>query len=275
MSKMSSEQKYIHGYSSIEQERLRRQAELTEFVIYQDVNFSQIDHLLEVGCGVGAQTQILLRRFPRLKITCIDVNDDQIKAARQTLGDLDYARDRFDIHKMNAEKMVFPDSTFGGAFICWVMEHMPNPTRVLSEVRRVLRPGARIVITEVMNFSYFLDPYCPAIWKFWMAFNDYQYDRGGDPFVGVKLGNFLRDTGYTDVRTHIKFMYADKREIELREKLLKDREELMMSAVDELLQAGQVDNALVEEMKREFREVMKNPNAITFDSFMQATARVP
>ncbi len=270
-----TEQKYIHGYSTVEQDRLRRQAELTEFVIYQDVNFSQTEHLLEVGCGVGAQTQILLRRFPHLKITCIDINDEQLQAARETLGQLDYARDRFEIHKMNAEKMTFAENTFGGAFICWVMEHMPNPMRVLGEVRRVLKPGSRIVISEVMNFSYFLDPYCPAIWKFWMAFNDYQYDRSGDPFVGVKLGNFLRDAGYTDVRTNVKLMYADKREPELREKLLRDREELMLSAVDELLRAGQVDKELVDSMKREFHDVMKNPNAITFDSFMQATARVP
>lgn len=269
------DQKYIHGYSPIEQDRLRRQAELTEFVIYQDVNFSQTDHILEVGCGVGAQTQILLRRFPRLKASCIDINDEQLAAARETLGALDYARDRFEIHKMNAEKMTFPENSFGGAFICWVMEHMPNPARVLSEVRRVLRPGSSVFITEVMNFSYFLDPYCPAIWKFWMAYNDYQYDRGGDPFVGVKLGNLLRDAGYTDVRTHVKLLYADKREPELREKLLHDREELMMSAVDELLQDGHVDGTLVEAMKREFHDVRKNQNAITFDSFMQATARVP
>lgn len=272
---METEKKYIHGYSEVEQDRLRRQAELTEFVIYQDVNFSQTENLLEVGCGVGAQTQILLRRFPRLRITCIDINDEQLQAARTGLGALDFARDRYKIQKMNAEKLTFPEDSFDGAFICWVMEHMPNPARVLSEVRRVLRPGSRIVISEVMNFSYFLDPYCPAIWKFWMAFNDYQYDRSGDPFIGVKLGNFLRDTGYTDVRTHVKLMYADKREPELRDKLLRDREELMMSAVEELLSAGQVDKELVEEMKREFQSVKKNPDAITYDSFMQATARVP
>jgi len=266
---------YIHGYSEVEQERLRRQAELTEFEIYSEVNFSMVENLLEVGCGVGAQTQILLRRFPRLKATCIDINDAQLEAARRTLGDLDYARGRHEVLKMNAEKMSFPDSTYGAAFVCWVMEHMPNPMRVLSEIRRVLKPGGRVVITEVMNFSYFLDPYCPAIWKFWMMFNDFQYDRGGDPFVGVKLGTFLRDAGFTDVRTNVKLMFADKREPELRTKLLRDREELMLSAADELLKSGQVDVELVEAMKKEFTEVLKNPNAITFDSFMQATARVP
>jgi ubiquinone/menaquinone biosynthesis C-methylase UbiE len=268
-------QSYIHGYSPEEQDRLRRQAEFMEFLVYQNVDLSEISNLLEVGCGVGAQTQIILRRFPHLKLTCIDLNDEQLAVARDHLGKAKYAEGRFEILKMNAEKMTFADDSFQGAFFCWVLEHVPNPARVLSETRRVLAPNSRVFITEVTNFSFFLDPYCPSIWKFWMTFNDFQYDRGGDPFVGVKLGNLLRDTGFTDVHTNVKVVYADKREPERRHKLLLYWQDLMMSAVDELLKSDRVTAELVESMKKEFAEILKNPNSIIFDSFMQATARVP
>ncbi|OFZ17834.1 MAG: methyltransferase [Bdellovibrionales bacterium RBG_16_40_8] len=266
---------YIHGYSKEEQDRLYRQAEFMEFLVYRDVNFSQIDNIVEVGCGVGAQTQILLRRFPHLKSTCIDINDSQLKVAKRHLQTLGYAKDRYIIHKMSAEKMTFSDSTFQGAFLCWILEHVPSPSRILSEVRRVLAPGANIYITEVMNFSFFLDPYCPAIWKFWMTLNDCQYDRGGDPFVGVKLGNFLRDTGFTDVHTKMLTLYVDKREPELREKVILHWQDLIMSAVDELVSQSRVTRDHVLAMKKEFKDILKNPNAILFDSFMQAQARVP
>jgi SAM-dependent methyltransferase len=176
---------------------------------------------------------------------------------------------------MNAEKMAFPDDSFDGAFLCWVLEHVPHPVRVLSEVRRVLKPGARVYITEVMNFTFFLDPYCPAIWKFWMTMNDLQYDSGGDPFVGVKLGNFLRDTGYTDVETRNLNFYVDKRQPELRERVILHWQELIMSGVDELLKQNRVTPEHVEAMKKEFAGILKNPNSILFDSFMQATAKVP
>lgn len=273
--KKLKKQMYIHGYSREEQDRLRRQAEFLEFLVFRDVNFSQTENVLEVGSGVGAQTQILLRRFPNIHVTCVDINEKQIDSAKATLKTLGYAKNRYDIQVMSAEKLTLPDNSFDGAFFCWILEHLPNPLRVLTEARRVLRPGSRVVITEVMNFSFFLDPYCPAIWKFWITLNDYQYDQRGDPFVGVKLGNFLRDAGFSDVQTNLLSLYADKREPELRTKVITHWEELICSAAPELLNKKRVSQELVKEMKNEFKTIKANPNAILYDSFMQATARVP
>ena len=45
-----------------------------------------------------------------------------------------------------------------------------------------------------------------------MAFNDFQYDSGGDPFIGAKLGNLLLAGGYRDVVTEIKTVHFDNRE---------------------------------------------------------------
>ena len=82
--KVSSEG-YVHGYSSIEQERLKYQARFTEQSIYGSLDLSDISSLLEVGVGVGAQSEILLRRFPNIKITGIDQSTTQLNAARDYL----------------------------------------------------------------------------------------------------------------------------------------------------------------------------------------------
>jgi ubiquinone/menaquinone biosynthesis C-methylase UbiE len=165
---------YLHGYSPVEQDRLRRQAEFAEHMVYRDVDLSDADRLLEVGCGVGAQSSILLRRFPKLKLTGIDLNEQQLTAAQQTLSQLSYAQGRYDIKKMDAQNMDFEAHSFDAAFLCWILEHVPDPIQILNEVRRVLRPGAVVYVTEVVNSSFFLDPYSPNLWKYWMAFNDYQ-----------------------------------------------------------------------------------------------------
>ena len=72
---------YLHGYSKEEQDRLLHQAEMTENTIYQGIDFSDAKHVLEVGSGVGAQTEILLRRYPKLNLTCVDLNESQIQVA--------------------------------------------------------------------------------------------------------------------------------------------------------------------------------------------------
>jgi ubiquinone/menaquinone biosynthesis C-methylase UbiE len=265
---------YLHGFSETEQQRLRTQAEFAEHSVYQNVNFSGVKNIIEVGSGVGAQTEILLRRFPKLHITGIDLNDKQIDAAKKFMATQPNAQGRYEFQKMSADNLKFEASTFDGAFLCWILEHVPNPGQVLSEVRRVLRPGSEIVITEVMNSSFFLDPYSPCVWKYWMAFNDYQYDHAGDPFIGAKLGNLLTQVGYHQVKTEIKTWHFDNRQPVQRKHTIHYWTDLLLSAADSLVKEKYVDEETVVKAKEELDRVANDPNAVFMYSFMQASGRV-
>lgn len=263
---------YVHGFNQVEQDRLRRQAGFTEYSIYKDINFSSVNHLLEVGCGVGAQSEIILRRFPHLKLTGIDLNEAQVKACKKSLSQLAYAQGRADIQLMDASQMEFSANSFDGAFLCWVLEHLPSPLQVLSEVRRVLRPGSRIVVNEVMNHSFFLEPYGPNVWKYWMAFNDFQHDHAGDPFVGAKLGNMLAAVGFQNVETNVISWHLDNRNPEKRKEVIEYWSELLWSAEEQLISNEMVSQELVSQAKEEMRRAQRDPNAVFFYSFMQAKA---
>ena len=76
---------YIHGYSTSEQDRLYQQARFLEERLYSSVDFSRAKRILEVGSGVGAQTEILLERFPHLHIDCVDSSEAQLERARKHL----------------------------------------------------------------------------------------------------------------------------------------------------------------------------------------------
>ena len=265
---------YLHGFSSVEQARLLKQARLAESVLFHDIDYTGLKRLIEVGSGVGAQTEILLRRFPDLHVTCVDLNAAQLDAARGHLGAMPWLKDRYALQQANAMELPFEARSFDAAFLCWVLEHVPSPARVLSEVRRVLAPGAVVYATEVMNASFLLDPYSPNVWRYWMAFNDFQIDSGGDPFVGAKLGNLMLAGGFRDVTTEIKTFHFDNRDPARRKNMVAFWEELLLSAADQLLDAGKVTQDTVDGVRREMHEVQNDPNAVFFYSFVQARAVV-
>lgn len=265
---------YLHGYSAEEQNRLTEQAEFLEFNVFQDINFSDNEHILEVGCGVGAQSKILLRRFPQLKITGVDLNEAQLERLMQRIDNGELPVDRMSALHANAEKLPIENETFDGAFFCWILEHVPHPEKILAETKRVLKKGSKVVITEVMNASFFLDPYSPNVLKYWAAFNDYQYENAGDPFVGVKLGNYLLSQNYKQIQTKVKPLYFDNREPIKRERAIRYFTKLLLSAAPQLMEAGCVDHETVEAMKIELDSIAQNPSAVFFYTFIQATAEV-
>lgn len=265
---------YLHGFSPTEQARLLKQARIAESTIFRNVDYPGARRLLEVGSGVGAQTEILLRRFPELHATCVDLNEAQLDAARRHLGAMPWLQGRYTLQQADASDLPFDPRSFDAAFLCWVLEHVPSPARALSEVRRVLSPGSVVYVTEVMNASFLLDPYSPNVWRYWMAFNDFQIDSGGDPFVGAKLGNLLLAGGFHDVATEIKTFHFDNREPGQRKTMIAFWEELLLSAADQLIAAGKVTEEIVAGVRREMHQVQSDPNAVFFYSFVQARAVV-
>ncbi|MBD65753.1 MAG: SAM-dependent methyltransferase [Halobacteriovoraceae bacterium] len=265
---------YLHGFSESEQQRLREQAFYEEHRIYQDIDFSRIKNLLEVGCGVGAQSEILLRRFSKLHLTGIDLNDRQLASAKEYLATLPYAKDRYEIKKMDAQNLEFESNSFEGAFLCWVLEHIPHPQKVLNEVRRVLRPGSKVFITEVLNSTFFLDPYSPNVWKYWMAFNDYQLDTHGDPFIGAKLGNLLQAGGFQDIKLSLKNLHFDNRFPDERKETIDFWTDLLMSAKEQLISEKVITQELADAAYQELKTIASDPNAVFYYTYVQAQATV-
>ncbi|MBX2995779.1 MAG: class I SAM-dependent methyltransferase [Bdellovibrionaceae bacterium] len=262
---------YIHGFSKEEQDRLLHQARVHEEIIFSNIDFSGAKKIVEVGSGVGAQTQILLERFPQAHIDCVDASDKQIERARQTLSG-PIAQGRVRLHQGDAMNLPFKGDEFDGAFICWLLEHLQNPVGVLSEVRRVLKSGGVIYCNEVLNATFYLHPYSPATLKYWFEFNDQQWELKGDPFVGGKLANYLMKAGYQNISTKVLTHQYDNRLPKKRAAFIDYWTDLMLSGAPELIKSGRVSAETVEEMKSEFQVVKNDPDSVVFYSWILARA---
>jgi ubiquinone/menaquinone biosynthesis C-methylase UbiE len=94
---------------------------------------------LDVGCGTGAFTQLLLDSCAPAAVAAVDSAASQIDYARQQLpaGSVDF-------RVADAQAIPFPDNAFDTVASALVLNFVPDRARALSEMRRVCRPGGYV-----------------------------------------------------------------------------------------------------------------------------------
>jgi len=263
---------YLHGFTKTEQDRLYRQARFLEPYVFGDIELKGAQNLLEIGCGVGAQTEILLERFPHLHITGIDLSKAQLKRARQHLSKA-LKDSRLELIEASASKMPFESNSFDAAFSTWLLEHVQEPIKILSEARRVLKAGGIIYLHEVLNATLYLHPYSPATLKYWFEFNDHQWNIKGDPFVGAKLGNYLQSAGFQNIETWTVPYHFDNRSSKKRSEFFEVWTHLLLSGAPNLIKAKKVSNRLVDQMKAELNLLKETSDSVFFYTSIRARAQ--
>ncbi len=266
---------YLHGFDKKEQERLIHQARFLEPYVYRGIELEDTKRLLEVGCGVGAQSKILLRRFPDLHIDGVDFSEAQLQQAHHYLEN-EVREKRIQLYQQDALKLKMQDAgQYDAAFLCWFLEHVPDPLLVLKNVRKQLKPGATIYCTEVFNQTLFVEPYSPAYLQYWLEFNDYQWEIKGHPFIGAQLGHLLSEAGFSDVHVETRPLHFDSRNPEKRAAFIEFFNQILLSAADTLVEKKRVSPELLKEMQREVEKSKKAKDAVFYYSFIRATGRVP
>jgi ubiquinone/menaquinone biosynthesis C-methylase UbiE len=266
--------KYLHGFDPIEQKRLIHQAEFLEPYVYTGIDLEFKERLLEVGCGVGAQSKILMRRFPHLKIDGVDISKDQLEVARKYLKN-EIKEKRISLHQQDAQKFSLKGPKHDAAFLCWFLEHVPEPLKVLKRVKSHLKSGAKIYCSEVFNQTLFVEPYSPEFLKYWFEFNDLQWAIGGHPFIGGSLGHYLKEAGFVDIQTEVRSFHFDSREPERRKAFVQYFYQILLSAKDSLIREGRVSEEMVSRIDKEVERVKRSRDSVFFYAWMRATARVP
>lgn len=256
---------YLHGYSADEQRRLHRQARTFAPLLHRELRFAGATRLLEIGCGAGAQTAILLANNPRLRITAVDRSMAQLTAAAQFfVRRRALTGGRLDLICAEATQLPLVEGSFDAALSVWLLEHVAEPLAILREARRVLKVGGRLHVREVFNATVYIRPRCAALEDYWAAYNALQYRMGGNPNIGPELGNLMKAAGFRDVQLVPETIWYDRRTPWLRRHWLGYWEELLLSAAAGLLEARAVTRGQIGAMRRELAGLRENAEAVFF-----------
>ncbi len=265
-------EKYLHGYSEEERNRLNAQAGFLEEMIYEFLELSSCKEMLEIGCGTGAHSKILLNKYPHLHITAVDINQAQITKAKKDFESLPHLKDRIQFHVGDGNELFFEKESFDSIFIVWVLEHVKDPLRLLKNLLKFLKPGGRIYLTEVYNDSLYISPAAPFQMEYFRKFCELQKRMGGDPIVGMKLGNLLHDAGYGEIMTRNLNRHYDKRNIEDKIKMFDYWKSLLLSAKDNLLAEKMIDENFVKQTFEEIDLIKEIEDSIFYYCPIQAEA---
>jgi ubiquinone/menaquinone biosynthesis C-methylase UbiE len=126
------------AYRRLTHRNFRRWEECVTLVRWLDAR--PTDRILDIGCGDGWWDERITRSGCQLD--GIDIDDERLAIARQ-LNDRPGSR----YHHMNAARLEFADASFDKAVSMCVIEHFADEHAVLAEVARVLKPGARFILS--------------------------------------------------------------------------------------------------------------------------------
>lgn len=136
---------------------------------------------LDVGCGPGALTAVLVERLGAARVAAVDPSPPFVAAATARFPAVD-------VRQASAEQLPYEDGAFDVVLAQLVVHFMADPVRGLTEMARVARPGGTVAAC-VWDYAGRRSPLDP----FWAAAHDVTpglQDETGLP--GARAGDLAR-----------------------------------------------------------------------------------
>jgi len=96
--------------------------------------------VLDVGAGTGRLTGLLLKKGAR--VTALDVSKKMLEVLKKKFPAVS-------IQVGDAEDLPFPDESFDLVTAAFVVVHLKDPSIFFQETYRVLKPGGKLIITNI------------------------------------------------------------------------------------------------------------------------------
>jgi SAM-dependent methyltransferase len=198
---------YVHGYHPRENERLQDQAGTLVDLLHSDTSYPAGSTVLEVGCGVGAQTLTLARRSPDARFTSIDSSAASLAEAIQRAESAGINNVEF--RQADIFALPFSAESFDHVFVCFVLEHLSRPVEALAILKGVLRPGGTITVIEGDHGSTYFHPDSAAATAAIQCQVELQREAGGNALIGRQVYPLLVESGFDSVLVSPRTVYVD------------------------------------------------------------------
>lgn len=188
-----------------ELERLERQASIAlplERAVWERAGLRPGMRVLDLACGPGIVSQALARHVAPAKVVGVDLSQDLLAEARRLQQEAE-PLPNLEFRQGNVYDLDLDDASFDFVYARFLFQHLSEPLRALTTIRRVLRPGGVLCAVDVDDAWLMLQPEPVGFEPFTRAAATGQTARGGDRYVGRKLAACCHEAGLADARTDV------------------------------------------------------------------------
>ena len=107
--------------------------------------------VLDVGCGLGGSARCAATLLG-CQVTGIDLTGEYV-ATGNVLCDWVGLGDQVRLQQGSALELPFPDASFAAAYMIHVGMNIPDKAALFAGLRRVIRPGGRLAVYDVMQMT--------------------------------------------------------------------------------------------------------------------------
>ncbi len=152
--------------------------------------------LLELGSGDGSVTMLLAHGYPRARIVGVERDPERCARAERRAAEAGLD-DHCTFLVGTPERIPLEARTVDGAYARLLMQRLDDPLPALAQLRRVLRPGAPLLLLDVDDGGLMIHPEPPGTQALLARVAQARARMGGDRRVGRKLSDLLQRAGFT------------------------------------------------------------------------------
>lgn len=238
--KVTMKDVYVHGYNQKENIRLQDQATTLIELLHSDTSFPEKSRVLEVGCGVGAQTVTLAKNSPKARIISLDISAASVAQAKMKVESAGFTNVHF--HQGDIFQLPFKPESFDHIFVCFVLEHLPNPVKILSYLKTFIKLNGTITVIEGDHGSAYFFPDSAEARLAIQCQVELQRRAGGNAMIGRELYPLLTKAGFEAVHVSPRMVYADSSKPQMVQGFTKKTFTAMIQGVrSAAIEAGIID----------------------------------
>ena len=165
-------------------------------------------NILDLACGPGVVTRKIKSLVPDSHVTGVDLNESLLQVAINDSQQDGCETPTF--RKADCTNLPFEASSFDFVYARFLFQHLSTPVTAVAEIKRVLKPGGRVLIVDVDDRDLDVTPACSSFEQLTRAAGVFQTEGGGNRHVGRTLDGLLKSHHFANVNRQVEVMSSEQ-----------------------------------------------------------------